>query len=59
MWPPYLGAKSIYKTRNQQEAGSLFALFANPEDGRNVFSESSVDFYRNTRRYIPEQSSLL
>jgi hypothetical protein len=36
--------------------GFFLALFFNPEDGGNVSSEASVDFYQTTRRYIPEDS---
>jgi hypothetical protein len=40
-------------------AGFLLGLFFSHEDGGEMLSETSVDFQRNTWRYVPEDGTLL
>jgi hypothetical protein len=43
--------KSKIKVRNRLHEYLFYAI---PEDGRDIFLETSVDFHQTTRRYIPE-----
>jgi hypothetical protein len=64
----HIQGQRISQARNQHEesrkqvkishAGSYLSLFFHPEDGSDMFSETSVDFQYTTRRYILEDRSL-
>jgi hypothetical protein len=65
MSPPSSGSRN--KPRNHRERGGnrvalhadfVFGLFSEPKDEEHVSSETSVDFQRTTRRYIPEDRNL-
>jgi hypothetical protein len=62
----HLQGRKISQASNQHEAGSacyllrpgfLLALFFDPEDKGNIFSEMSVAFQQTTGCYIPEDKT--